>query len=283
MSEPHAPTAAAMLTGRVVRPTNRHYATGIHDDAVATDLGLRGGTIAGSAHLDTFVPLLIEQFGEAWFEYGNLSIYFRHATVDDEPVRALISQSAKADGVHVARIETEDGTLVGEGTAALSAAGSALRTRDLRPDSSQARILSQLTVGDYSERTTITIDGDRLQQRYAAGLITEVTDRYLDRSAVPPSAIVDAANDAAHRLLGPLLGDAVGMWGALEVGFNGARMKPDIAYEATITIPAISDSPQTELLWHDVTFGRPGGNAPVASVRILSRFMKASSPLWPTA
>ncbi len=275
-------------TGRVVRPTNRHYATGIHNDEIATDLGLRGGTIAGSAHLDTFVPLLLDQFGDAWFEQGNISMYFRHATVDDEPVRALIDSSENEASTYEARIETADGTLVGEGSVALGSRTSALRSRDLRHDASTARILSALTVGEWPQRTIVSVNGERLGQRCQAGLITEVLDRYYrPATSAPPSAVVDLANDAAHALLSPHLSDAVGLWGALEVGFLDGPIEPDVPYEATLTIVAIAESPQTELLWHDVAFRRadpetdaePDGRI-VAEVRILSRFMKASSPLW---
>ena len=64
----------------------------IHDDATATVLGFRGGTVAGSIHMDQFPPLLLEAFGQGWFETGSLSLYFRYATTDGEPRRR--SQSA---------------------------------------------------------------------------------------------------------------------------------------------------------------------------------------------
>ena len=59
----------------------------IHDDATATKLGFRGGTVAGSIHMELFPPLLLEAFGPHWFEHGTLSMYFRNATTDREPVR----------------------------------------------------------------------------------------------------------------------------------------------------------------------------------------------------
>jgi hypothetical protein len=59
----------------------------IHDDETATALGFRGGTVAGSVHLDQFPPLLLQAFGQPWFETGSLSLYFRHATTDGESVK----------------------------------------------------------------------------------------------------------------------------------------------------------------------------------------------------
>ncbi|MCP4002894.1 MAG: hypothetical protein GY725_01735, partial [bacterium] len=44
----------------------------IHDDATASKLGFRGGTVAGNIHMDQFVPVLVEAFGNEWFETGHL-------------------------------------------------------------------------------------------------------------------------------------------------------------------------------------------------------------------
>src|SRR5260370_35582132 len=62
----------------------------IHDDATASKLGFRGGTVAGSLHMDQYVPLLIQSFGDAWLSQGNISMYFRQATVDMEAVRCHV-------------------------------------------------------------------------------------------------------------------------------------------------------------------------------------------------
>src|SRR5919108_788086 len=64
----------------------------IHNDAVATKLGFRGGTVAGSIHLELFPPVLIEAFGERWLERGTLSINFRNPTTNREAVRAFVKQ-----------------------------------------------------------------------------------------------------------------------------------------------------------------------------------------------
>lgn len=61
----------------------------IHDDATASKLGFRGGTVAGNIHMDAFAPPLVEAFGAAFFERGWLSLYFQNATTDREPVRAF--------------------------------------------------------------------------------------------------------------------------------------------------------------------------------------------------
>ena len=59
---------------------------GIHDDDTAQDLGFQGGTIAGSIHMEQFPPLLVAHFGDAWWSQGGMSLYFKAATIDHEPV-----------------------------------------------------------------------------------------------------------------------------------------------------------------------------------------------------
>src|SRR5580704_18947997 len=88
-----------VITGPVRRPRNMaaHIAGSIHDDATATALGFRGGTVAGSVHLDQFPPLLVQAFGRQWFETGSLSLYFRHATIDGEAVQAFVERPPAGD------------------------------------------------------------------------------------------------------------------------------------------------------------------------------------------
>jgi hypothetical protein len=69
----------------------------IHDDNMASRLGLRGGTVAGSIHLELFPPLLLKAFGQRWFERGNVSIYFLDPTTDREEVRARVKVPASSD------------------------------------------------------------------------------------------------------------------------------------------------------------------------------------------
>ncbi|HJP49543.1 MAG TPA: hypothetical protein QF611_00785, partial [Pseudomonadales bacterium] len=57
------------LIGEWRKPVNTaaNQKGGIHDDATATDLGFRGGTVAGSIHMEQFPPLLVELFGDDWW------------------------------------------------------------------------------------------------------------------------------------------------------------------------------------------------------------------------
>lgn len=62
----------------------------IHNDAVAQGVGMRGGTIPGTVHLNLFGPLLVELWGKRWWEKGSISIYYTYATTHREDVRAII-------------------------------------------------------------------------------------------------------------------------------------------------------------------------------------------------
>src|SRR5258708_4449537 len=85
------PAEAADLAGplRIPRNSARESRGSIHDDATASKLGFRGGTVAGSLHMDQFAPLVVQLHGEDWWKKGNMSFYFRQATVDREAVRAF--------------------------------------------------------------------------------------------------------------------------------------------------------------------------------------------------
>jgi hypothetical protein len=92
--------ADGVLAGPVREPRNsaRHLGAGsIHDDATAQKLGFRGGTVAGSLHMEQFPPLLIECFGADWLRSGGLSLYFKYATTDAEPVQAFARRPEPGD------------------------------------------------------------------------------------------------------------------------------------------------------------------------------------------
>jgi hypothetical protein len=274
------------LIGRIVTPTNRHYASGIHDDATAQSAGFRGGTIAGSAHLDTFVPLALQLFGPTWFTGGSVSMKFAYATTDGEPTIASVHRtSITANGQHVAKVETPVGVLVASGSigAPGSTGPSHLRSNPLAHDATRARILANVSVGDQIGPGTDVIDAADTADRNNTGLITEALDWYAGVSPwggaiVPPSAVIDAANRVVSAELLPKLPPAVGMWSALEVQFIRGPVFSDCSYTVDGEIVAINDSPKTEVIWQDMTLSNADG--PVASVRIQSRFVKSTSPLW---
>ncbi|MQA00538.1 MAG: hypothetical protein GEU80_14610 [Dehalococcoidia bacterium] len=62
-----------VMRGPLKAPANlaADAAGSIHDDKTAQKLGFRGGTVAGSVHMQQFPPVLVRAFGPEWFETGT--------------------------------------------------------------------------------------------------------------------------------------------------------------------------------------------------------------------
>ena len=115
------PAADGAIAGPVRSPRNieQSLPNSIHNDAVAQKLGLRGGTVAGSLHMEQFPPLLVSAFGPQWWVEGGLSLYFKYATTDREPVQCFAKRPDSAQLGEQAPVwmDTDDGRRVAEGTA----------------------------------------------------------------------------------------------------------------------------------------------------------------------
>jgi hypothetical protein len=280
-----------VITGPVRAPRNlaANVTGSIHDDATATELGFRGGTVAGSIHMDQFPPLLLDAFGPRWFETGCLSLYFRNATTDGEPVQALVERPP-ADGSDAqvrAWATTPEGVVVAEGTAAAGRpqAESELRSRDLRPvDPAELRILKALRPGDPLGDCQVLLDGTRQRAAIAADAMTEPLDWYTSSS--PWGGSVAAPSTVVHLLYSDLLaairdsmGQHVGLFGAIEIRFRSGPVFVDRGYRVTGEVTALSQTPKTEVLWFD-SRARDGSGTVVAEMRMMLRQMKRSSPLY---
>ena len=258
----------------------------IHDDATAAELGFRGGTVAGDVHMNQFPPVLIEAFGPEWFERGNLSLRFRNATVDLERVRAYANRPVPGMRQIEVWMRREDGLEVCRGTAALDDHGaSALATLDLRPcDPSELRILNRLKPGMSLGSYDVVATPERQFQRYDAGLISDPLSWYRERSpwggvVAAPCTVVEYLWGCPMQALGPLVGESVGLFGAIEIGFVNGPMLLDRRYLIDSEVVCVGHSPQTEYVWYD-TVARNSQGAVVARLRMQSRAMKASSPAY---
>lgn len=260
----------------------------IHDDATATKLGFRGGTVAGSIHMDLFPPLLLKAFGSRWFERGTLSLYFLNATTDRESVRAFAMEppAGGTDAQVDVWIEREDGLRVSEGTASAGdpAEPTALLRRPLdRFDSGELRILKGIAVGDPIAETevlyTSTQQADRMK------VITEKIDWYEGSSpwggpVVSPAGMVNLLYAAPVATLRKQISGAVGLFGAIEIrNINGPALV-DVPYSTRGHVIAVGQSPKTEYFWFETEMDDASGKR-IAEMRMLLRFMKASSDLYP--
>lgn len=279
-----------VLAGPIRRPVNvsRDAVGSIHDDKTAQTLGFRGGTVAGNIHFEQFPPLLLARFGEGWRRRGGLSLYFRNATTDGEPVRAFVGPAAEiSPGVRRADawMETPEGLRVAEGTAWSGGddPGSALRLRVAQqPAASDLRILAGRQAGDSVADVPSRLDRPAALRRVEG--VTEPMPEYHDAAlfgglvAAPAVAI-----DALRAVEGPLFRagkDFVGMFGAIELEFLNGPVFLDHDYLADGRILALGESPKTEVAWYESTLRDAADGRSVARLVMMSRLLKASSPLW---
>lgn len=275
------------ITGPVWRGRNWSADAGagsIHDDDTASELGFRGGTVAGDVHMNQFPPVLIGIFGNEWFERGNLSLDFKNATVDGEKVQVFAEPLE--EGARQVRVwmEREEGMLVCTGTAALGDhSNSELRARDLRPcDPSELKILSNVSAGMSLGRYDVLVKPDRQFELYDAGLISDPLDFYRTESPwgdviACPSTLVQQLWGVPMAGLRPHVGEAVGLFGAIEIGHVNGPMFLNREYRIESEVVCVGQSPRTEYLWFDTTANNSDGER-VATLRMMLRFMKASSP-----
>lgn len=288
------PTAAGIverdgvLVGPYRRPRNTaaNIKGSIHDDATARPLGFRGGTVAGSIHMEQFPPLLLRAFGQRWFETGSLSTYFRNATTDQEPVRAFVrlpagdSATAQVD----VWMERDDGMQVLEGTASVGTPvePSMLRRKLSEPrEPGELRILAHVQPGKQLPPVPTRITTERASLRLRT--ITEPLDWYAGKSPwggpiAHPGLLVDVMRPVEQGLeLGG--NQAVGLFGAIEVRHLNGPVFIDRDYEVAGNVLAVGATPKTEYVWYESLLREPGGRE-VAAMIMMLRFMKASSPLW---
>jgi hypothetical protein len=268
----------------------RNVQGSIHDDATATKLGFRGGTVAGSIHLELFPPLLLKAFGQRWFEHGTISMYFLNATTDREAVRAFVKEPPRdaTDAQVDIWIEREDGMRVAEGTASVGSPDepSALLRRPLdRFDAGQLRILGGLKAGDRFDECDAFLTKNTMTERMK--VITEPLEWYTKPSPwggaiATPATMVQLLYSQSIATLRGTLGRAVGLFGAIELRNLNGPVMVERPYRVSGSIVALGQSPKTEYMWFETALNEAAGKR-VAEMRMLLRFMKASSPLYKDA
>ncbi len=268
----------------------RHVSGSIHDDATATKLGFRGGTVAGSIHLELLPPLLLKAFGKRWFERGTISTYFLNATTDREAVRAFLKEPplGATDAQVDVWIERDDGMRVAEGTASVGSpeAPTALLRRPLdRFGTGQLRILGGLKVGSRFEECDAFLTKDTMTQRMK--VITEPLEWYTKPSPwggpiATPATMVQLLYSQSIATLRGKLGQAVGLFGAIELRNLNGPVLVEHPYRVSGSIVALGQSPKTEYMWFETALNEATGER-IAEMRMLLRFMKASSPLYKDA
>jgi len=280
-----------VISGPFRKPFNEHLqaATSIHNDATAQQLGMRGGTIAGSYHFEQFAPLFIKVFGRRWFEVGGISMYFRYATTHLEPVQAFMKKPAAAENVQAdIWMNDEKGNLVGEGSVTFGQPGEPTplrqRLKSLRP-SGEIRILSYMKPGMDLPVVTARVPVEPTRERISR--ITEPLDWYVNDSPwggpiLTPAAMTGILRQGEVAFNEGSRGDTVvGLFGGLEYRCVNGPVFCDHDYSLHTKILAVGDTPQTEFYWYESALNEPGGGKRVAEALHMIRVMKASSPLYP--
>lgn len=260
----------------------------IHDDATATRLGFRGGTVAGVIHMELFPPLLLHVFGQRWFERGTLSTYFTTATTDREPVRAFLRMPPPPhNGVQVdAWIDREDGARVAEGTASAGDCREPTylqRKLEARRDPGELRMLKGVQPGDSLPEVAVSASSET--QRKRLDTITERLDWYdgaspWGASITTPAMLNQMLYSKPIEHLRAQLGGAVGLFGAIELRHLAGPVFVDRPYRVRGSVLSVGQSPKTEYMWYETTM-RDERDTNVAGLMMLLRFMKASSSHYP--
>ncbi|MGB2694847.1 MAG: hypothetical protein WBD55_06615 [Dehalococcoidia bacterium] len=262
----------------------------IHSDEDAQRLGFKGGLVAGSIHMEQFAPVLVRAFGERWFERGSLSLYFLTPTLHGEEVRVVVG--APPDGASDAQVEAwaerPTGERICEGTAAIGDPHepSALHARDVtRPTTGDLRILADARAGDAFPVVDVSVDQKIVDERLK--VITEPMPWYSDPArwggAVPTTVNqVNALIEPCYAYLRRRQQQAIGLYGAIELRNVSGPMLAGRTYRAGGTLLFAGDSPKTEYVWFD-TWADDASGRRVAAMRMMLRFMKASSPVYQEA
>ena len=268
------------------QPPNIWMNSGIHNDDTARKIGMRGGTIPGTIHLNLFAPLIIEFFGQRWFEKGSLSMFYTYATLDREEVRAVIEMPLKDAGdVQVnAWVETPEGQTVAKGTLAIGEPQETSYVRNVslaNTPPEDLRILAGLRVGEeVPPRENVVFTQEELDK--VLETITDPLDWYKGSSPwgasiLNPSSMYTVLNIGFPR---DRIAPAVGFFGAKELRNINGPLKANIPYRNTGKVICIGASPKTEFAWVDSELHEQESGKLIADMRHMTRWMKNSSPLY---
>ena len=261
--------------------------TSIHDDSVAKSVGMRGGTIPGTIHLSLFAPLMLEIFGQRWFEKGSLSLYYTFATTHLEEVRAVVQMpSDDSKDIQVeARVEMQSGQVVATGTVAVGEPEEpsyiqALELKNSNPE--DLRILAGYKVGAELQSRDILLTQEDADKGLPS--ITDHLDYYKGKSPWGKSILSPTAIYSVMALGSNTLdterAQAVPFYGATEIRNVNGPVLVGVPYKATGKLVCVGVSNRTEYFWHDSFLKEKESGKLVASIRHLNRFMKAGSPLY---
>ncbi|SDT98853.1 hotdog family protein [Halopseudomonas salegens] len=241
--------------------------TSIHDDSMAEKLGFKAGPIEGPTHFSQFAPLLVELWGQAWFERGCFSAHFQNMVVEGEQVRAFVERPAPGATRVRCWAEKADGTPVLEASASLGPDhGETLldqRMAKLRAPEKLV-ILADLHVGMTGKQDEpVRMDAEQhMGNLYPFSLkdklerITENTPWYADPASTPwgsaiiPMEMVSVLAEYSSKLAEfPVKQPVIGLFADQEIRMVDGPLLVGEDYLIRREIVALSESKRTESYW----------------------------------
>jgi hypothetical protein len=270
--------------------------TSIHDDNTAEKLGFRAGPIEGPTHFSQFTPLLVEIWGQTFFERGCLSAHFQNMVVEGEQVRAFVECSGSGVTRVRAWAEKADGTPVLEASASLGPDdGDSLldqRMAKLRiPE--KLVILSELQVGMTGVKDEpVRMDADQhMGNLYPFTLnqklehITENSYWYSNSNATPwgraiiPLEMVSVLSEYSSKLADfPVKQPVIGLFVDQEIRMIDGPLFVGEDYLIRREIVALSESKRTEFYWVRTCIYDAGGKILKAKTLLNHATLKHSYP-----
>ncbi|MCO5787040.1 hypothetical protein DHB74_11815 [Pseudomonas sp. G11-1] len=240
--------------------------TSIHDDDMAEKLGFRAGPIEGPTHFSQFTPLLVEIWGQDWFERGCFSAHFQNMVVEGEQVRAFVERPAPGATRVRCWAEKTDGTPVLEASASIGDAGPSLldeRMARLRPPE-RLVILADLQVGmTGAEEERVRMDADQhMGELYPFSLnqklerITENSPWYSQadvspwgRPIIPLEMVSVLAEYSSKQAAFPVRQPVIGLFADQEIRMIDGPLLVGEDYLIRREVVALSESKRTESYW----------------------------------
>jgi hypothetical protein len=115
-------------------------------------------------------------------------------------------------------------------------------------------------------------------------VITEPLDWYVGDSPwggpiAMPTTMVQMLYAKSVATMRGAIGQAVGLFGAIELRNINGPVRVDTPYRVTGHVVSVGQSPKTEYMWFETGMDDEDGKR-VAEMRMLLRWMKASSKLY---
>lgn len=241
----------------------------IHNDDVAKQIGMRGGTIPGTVHLNHFVPIVMDRWGMKWFQQGTISMFYTFATTDREDVRAVIQEPAAGTDIKVdAWVENPQGKIVSKGSLSVGNPVEPDYVRSLKLEDSphdDLRILARLDSGDACPSSdNASVDNGDGKGEFEGILIY-------------PATMYGLLNVGFHR---EQIRRAVGFFGATEIVIRNGPIRLNREYRRSGEVICLGATNKTEFAWVDSRIQDKESGEIVAEMRHMTRWMKASSKLW---